>query len=201
MNDEIDRKYEHVNANDRITAEQMKLYVRGLLPEGERIQVEQQIEASDACLELFIAAVESEGADAAQTVQNPKMLLPDMELLEERVVSQLMAEQQQQKLDRADGIRSVPTIVEQEKSFRRSSWMQHPATHYTVAASITLLLLGSGTFVSFSQKLAQLDLDANAHKSIPPISAPADVQTESWSDKIVDQTGSWLDGLQAIRFK
>jgi len=26
-------------------------------------------------------------------------------------------------------------------------------------------------------------------------------QSESWSERIVNQTGSWLDGLQATRFK
>jgi hypothetical protein len=129
-------------------------------------------------------------------------MMPDMELLERRVMTQLMCEltPDDRHLEHPQ-LRQVTTTVVQEKPYRRGSWLQHPVTHYTIAASITLLLLGSGTFASFSQKLAQHELDLSMQQPKPVIAIQEDKRTESWSDKMVNQTGSWLDGLQAIRFK
>lgn len=207
MNDGNKRREDTSNMaglNEGINSDQMKRYVLGLLPEDEQLQIEQQIQASDACLELFMAMVETVEVEAALTLDETKPLSPDMERLEQRVVSQLLSEQKAMvpiELVQKEKLSQAPKQVAHEKSYRRTTWLQHPATHYTIAASITLLLLGSGTFSSFSQKLAQIDLDANVQKPKPSISVPVDEKSESWSDKIVDQTGSWLDGLQKIRFK
>ncbi|OBZ15656.1 zf-HC2 domain-containing protein [Bacillus sp. FJAT-26390] len=181
---------------EHISPDQMFCYVHDALQEDERMQVEQHLTACDSCLQLFIAIMESTENEA---ILSP----PDMELMEQRVVAQLVNEQ----LLHSDQTEQSPKTGEEKRKPRRlHHWLQHPATHYTIAASITLLLLASGTFASFSQKLAQLDVNLNVNMDDQPVQPPKqpgsrDKQSESWSDKIVDQTGLWLDGLQATRYK
>lgn len=187
--------------NEHISPDQMIRYVKGTLAGADRVRVEQQMTACDCCLKHFIAAVESSENEAESVfsshVNEPQ--LPDMKLLEQHVVAQLLSEERIHQA-RADGIRTPSILL--KKSSRLRVLLQHPVTHYTIAASITLLLLVSGTFASFSQKLAQLDMNENVQQAVnpsPPIAAGK--HSESWSDKIVDQTGSWLDGLRATRYK
>ncbi|MGM0884500.1 MAG: hypothetical protein ACQEXQ_26105 [Bacillota bacterium] len=194
--------HDHLNdADEHLSSDQMDHYVRNFLTEQERDWAERHLAACDACLQLFMSAVEPVEDEAVDdgSLREPSITMPDMELLEQRVVTQLIGEltPDDQHLEQF----SATTIVVQERPYRRGSWLQHPVTHYTIAASITLLLLGSGTFASFSQKLAQHELELNVQEPQPAIGIPLDKQTESWSDKMVSQTGSWLDGLQAIRFK
>lgn len=180
-----------------VSPDQMDRYVNDRLTEAERIEVERQLAACDFCMKLFIAAVESSEGEAQIGLPSLASELPDMEQLERRVVAQLVSERNVHQAY-ADAQRTAGTI--QEKSPRIRAWLQHPVTHYTLAASITLLLLVSGTFSSFSQRLAQFDMHENIMQAVPP--DPLEVkQSESWSDKMVDQTGSWLDGLIATRFK
>ncbi|RJE86026.1 hypothetical protein D3P07_18220 [Paenibacillus sp. 1011MAR3C5] len=82
----------------------------------------------------------------------------------------------------------------------RGSWLQHPVTHYTIAASITLMLLATGALTSFSESLQHLhEIDPN---QIPPYNVGAEWMAEpSWSDRLVNQAGNWLDGIQSWRFK
>jgi anti-sigma factor RsiW len=182
--------------NEHITPDQMFCYVNDALKEVERMQVEQHLTACDTCLQLFIAIMES--------TENEAFLPPlDMELMEDRVVAQLVSEQVLQS-EQAE----QPIKTSAKKPHRLYQWLQHPATHYTIAASITLLLLASGTFASFSQKLAQLDvnLNVNVNVNVKPAEPPKQPESttersESWSDKMVDQTGSWLDGLRETRYK
>ncbi|WP_054025885.1 hypothetical protein [Bacillus sp. FJAT-28004] len=188
---------------EHISPDQMFRYVNDRLIEAERVPVEQHLAACDFCLQLFITAIETAEGDlqpADTHLTNVRLTpIPDMERLEKRVVEQLRDEQEQYHIDAKQHV--APNTL-QEKPRRLRTWLQHPVTHYTIAASITLLLLASGTFASFSQKLAQLDMNENAQQDIspnPPVSASE--HTESWSDRIVDQTGSWLDGLKASRFR
>ena len=186
---------------EHVSPDQMIRYVNGTLAEAERVQVEQQMTACDCCLKQFVAAVES-SEDVVESVfpshvNEPQ--LPDMEQLEQRVVAQLLSEERIHQAQ-ADGLRTSGAL--QKKFPRLRAWLQHPVTHYTIAASITLLLLVTGTFASFSQKLAQLDMNENVQQAVPPYPPmAAGKHSESWSDKIVDQTGSWLDGLRAARYK
>lgn len=187
--------------NEHISPEQMIRYVNGTLAGAERVRVEQQMTACDCCLKHFIAAVELSEDEAESVfpsrVNEPQ--LPDMELLEQRIVARLLSEEGILQAQ-ADVLRTSSVL--QKKSPRLHAWLQHPVTHYAIAASITLLLLVSGTFASFSQKLALLDMSENVQQAVltnPPIAAGK--HSESWSDRIVDQTGSWLDGLRAARYK
>jgi len=188
---------------EHISPDQMFRYVNDRLIETERIPVEQHLAACDFCLQLFISAIETaEGdlqpLDIHSTNVQPTPI-PNMEQIEKRVVEQLMGEQEHYQIQ---GKQDAAPSTLQEKPRRLRTWLQHPVTHYTIAASITLLLLASGTFSSFSQKLALLDMNENEQQNIrpnPPVAAGE--HSESWSDRIVDQTGSWLDGLKASRFR
>ncbi|OMF29084.1 hypothetical protein BK133_18260 [Paenibacillus sp. FSL H8-0548] len=178
--------------NMHITPDQMQEYVNNRLPEAERAVVEQELSVCETCLELFIGFMND-----SEAVLQP--LQPDFDLMEQRVVAELVSEQ---------GLhRRQSNQVESDKRIQKSpsrvrTWLQHPVTHYTVAASITLLLLASGTFSSFSEKLVQRELNENKQQTMrPDPSEASNRQSESWSDRIVDQTGSWLDGLRASRFK
>lgn len=184
--------------NEHISPDQMFCYVNDALNEVERMQAELHLTACDSCLQLFIAIMES-------TENEVFLPSPDMELMEERVVAQLVSEQ---VLHSENAEQPLKTSEVKQKPRRLRQWLQHPATHYTIAASITLLLLASGTFASFSQKLAQLDVNLNVNINVnvqptePPMQPESTTkQSESWSDKMVNQTGSWLDGLQATRYK
>ncbi|WP_139990676.1 hypothetical protein [Paenibacillus paridis] len=175
--------------NDHVSPVQMLAYLKDRLPEADREQVERELTACDECLQLFIGMMES-------AENEPLSSQPDFAQMERRVVAQLISEQEPLE---QEGKAEKAGQASRKNSARLRLWLQHPATHYTIAASITLLLLASGTFASFSQKLAQLDLSEHEQVAVPP---PAVGRPSiSWSDKIVDQTGSWLDGLKASRFK
>ncbi|CAM4367330.1 hypothetical protein L1N85_22590 [Paenibacillus alkaliterrae] len=203
------------SAAEPICADEMNRYVCGRSTEQERAKVEQRLADCGHCLQLFMAELELMEAEwnngMAHAKYETQLAFPDMQRIEERVVSQLLRvgkPEQRPFLISLETNKTITAIAAQEKPYRRSNWLQHPVTQYTIAASITLLLLASGTFASFSQKLAELDLEVEAgaeqhtlqpHPSISAV--PADKPSESWSEKMVNQTGSWLDGLQAIRFK
>ncbi|MEV5026368.1 zf-HC2 domain-containing protein [Paenibacillus sp. LPE1-1-1.1] len=190
--------------NEHIPQHRMNQYVNDSLTEIERAEVERHLDGCDFCLGLFMAAMaSSEGEEHSSLYggdsKTSRIPLPDMALLEQRVVGQLLSEQE---LHEAKAEAPGLSAAKHEKPPRLRTWLQHPVTHYTIAASITLLLLFSGTFATFSQKLAQLDMNENMQESMPPKpQAGNDKYSESWSDKIVDQTGTWLDGLKATRFK
>ncbi|WP_028609498.1 hypothetical protein [Paenibacillus harenae] len=193
MNDTTWGHAEHdrnLTMHQHVTLEEMKHYVQGLLAEPERERIDQRLVECEACLALFMTVNGSEEAGAGGG-------LPDMLQLEQRVVSRLMNEQ---RLERERKTASEQLIVSHAKASRRGTWLQHPAVQYTIAASVTLMLLGSGTFAAFSQRLEERDLlESRAHH--PVANSPITGQAESWSDRMVSQTGSWLDGLQALRFK
>ncbi|MNZ95995.1 hypothetical protein D3C78_1151710 [compost metagenome] len=185
---------------EHVTESQMAGYVNGSLNEQERDYIDEQLAVCDVCLQLFMRTLEAAdgGNNESGAYQDAACTeLPNMEQMEQRVMGQLL--QEQRKAASSEPILEKP-IDAQEKPSRRVSWLQHPVTHYTIAASITLLLLGSGVFASFSQKMAEFDTYESMQQPTHT-STPIGEQTESWSDKMVNQTGSWLDGLQAMRFK
>lgn len=179
------------------SADQLQHYAGGLLTGLEEERVELHLAACDTCLQLFMIAIElQEESDNASLTSSSKhepiadgkhrKQLPDMRQLEEQVIAQLMGEKQ----------RSSPPAAIPPSIRRRRTWLQHPVTHYTIAASITIMLLGSGVLASFSEKLQQYD-------QIPYTATPewSESAAESWSEKMINRTSSWLDGLQAARFK
>ncbi|MFD0590484.1 zf-HC2 domain-containing protein [Paenibacillus sp. GCM10027627] len=124
--------------------------------------------------------------------------------------AKLEAERAQNDIPHGDNYEQklVPKELQKEQPIERDqrskkkkydSWLQHPATHYTIAASITILLLATGALASFSEGLQRLD---KVEQQEPPYSIGSEwVNQPTWSDRLVDQAGSWLDGVQKWRFK
>ncbi|MEF2248427.1 hypothetical protein [Paenibacillus sp. IITD108] len=78
---------------------------------------------------------------------------------------------------------------------RRRLWLSLPIVQYSIAASITLLLLATGVLSGLSQQVGDLAEHAkdNRYKESEPM-----VQT--WSDEMVSKASRWLDGLHQYRY-
>lgn len=156
----------------------------------------------DAVMTALMRADEQQAAESSPSVK----VVPSPVL--DRTPAVLVEEHVQEPLKPAPELKEAHRETQQEKEKQeqmhprreRGSWLQHPAVHYTIAASITLMLLATGALTSFSESLQQLqEKDRN---NIPPQHVGAEWMTEpTWSDRLVDQAGNWLDGIQSWRFK
>ncbi|WP_338553957.1 zf-HC2 domain-containing protein [Paenibacillus sp. KS-LC4] len=191
----------HVN---HVEASLLEQYVANLLSEPEREQIERQLAGCDECLERFMYVLEADMAGAEFTSKlhaegasplNLAIELPDFEQMGSKLSRQLFgpSESEKQQL-------SMPGPFLQEKSFRRRSWLQHPATHYTAAAVITLLLLGTGVLNNISQELEKIDHSRLQHKEEQFI-RDKEQRESSWSQQMMNRTSLWLDGIASKRFK
>ncbi|MDQ6420168.1 hypothetical protein RB620_12035 [Paenibacillus sp. LHD-117] len=184
--------------SEHITKVDMQRYASGTLAEAERGRVDAELLGCEECLRLFMSVLDGEaGAGEADTAVNARheLPMPDMRALEDKVVAGLM-------LAEAGGATGIdkPRASNAGQNTRRSSWIQNPVAQYTIAASITLLLLASGALAGFSERLGKLDEN---NVAMPPQTSVDSAWTKgpSWSDQLVNRTGSWLDGIQASRFK
>jgi len=143
--------------------------------------------------------------DAAESSPSIKVV-PSLE--RDRMPAALKVERAEEPPKPAEELQEAHSETQQEKEKQaqrhprreRGSWLQHPAVHYTIAASITLMLLATGALTSFSESLQQLQ--EKDRSNIPPQHVGAEWMTEpTWSDRLVDQAGNWLDGIQSWRFK
>jgi hypothetical protein len=147
----------------------------------------------EQCLGLLMRMLESESNSGAG--EERAVPLPDLQAMEDRVIAELkQAELAEPPMSLRSTLQSKPAAA------RRVSWIQRPAWQYTIAASITLLLLASGALAGFSQSLEKLDESRVAMPSQSDIDN-AWSNGPSWSEQLVNRTGSWLDGIQASRFK
>ncbi len=185
----------------------MQRYVSNKLSEADRECAERHITACDDCMQRFITAVELEDGLA-------DLNTADWDRVEEKVISELheMFPGFEEQVPNSNPTIHSKTSQQSKqppnqstdthsKASRKRSWIQHPITHYVIAASITLLLLASGLFSSFSETLMQIDYEAQKDTYPGSWSAVETVPTESWSHKMMERTGSWLNGLQDARFK
>jgi anti-sigma factor RsiW len=174
-----------------LRAADLEAYVRNELTEQERDRVELHIAACEPCLMMLMSAVEAEeaeGSGAAEAGDTSKTTVdvPDMKRLGKRVIDILFAEEARKK-----------PIMRAEPA-RRQSLLQRPAIHFTAAAAITLLLLGTGTFSGISAKLGELDSHSVPVEQTIEKEQP---QGPTWSDQMVNRTTSWFDKLEKDRFK
>lgn len=176
----MNNQQQDLHHEDMVT---MRLYVLGELAETDHERIEQHLLACEACLLLFMNAIEAEQSVIASYSQ-----LPDMEKLGRQVRDVLLSEQ------KSDEAMSSELPIVQERSYRRRTWLQHPATHFTAAAAITLLLLGTGSFNGVADRLTELDRKVMQEEQV------MQEQDPTWSDRMVTRTLTWLEGIQANRF-
>ncbi|MCR2805287.1 hypothetical protein [Paenibacillus soyae] len=215
--------------NGHLSMEQLHKYIRNELSPSEREQADQELLECEGCMWRFAAAMkEAErgelpivpddglpdmfhleervmaellGSSASlaerHAEQDTTALLPGQELAEAahtKTTARPRLGDERHQLDQPQ------TLAQSKVPNRRGSWLQHPVTHYAIAASVTLLLVATGALAGFSEKLQHID-EADGAAARPPFSASAEWRDEpSWSDRLVHQAGSFLDGVQALRF-
>ncbi|RUT36042.1 hypothetical protein EJP77_03335 [Paenibacillus zeisoli] len=132
-------------------------YILGELSTNKQAELEQMLIEDEAVLIEYLEVLESMDEELPE--------LPNTNDFTDRVMKALPL---------TDSSAAPPKPV---KADSRWSWIKHPITHYTVAASITLLLITSGFFDQ---------LTINADDMVKEDSKP---YSEQWMNKAT----SWLD--------
>jgi len=205
-------KANHMDEQEQhISVKLMQQYVNNELTAELREQTEQHLEQCELCLQRFMEAVENSqmlaaglpALTAAEYVTGQAAELYEgadeseaLKRIEQSVMAQLAKESLGASTRPAAEPR-LPSVTYGKK--RRRSWVQHPAAQYTIAASITLLLIGSGSFSAFTAKLAQID--QHDKLAIEITAAELERLGPTWSDEMLGRTSSWIDSLQSKRFK
>lgn len=213
--------------NGHLTVEQLRKYIRNELSPSERELADQELLVCEGCMWRFVTAMEE--AERGELTIIPDDELPDMAQLEERVMAELIGNSATMAVRAEEQVIAapMPSVQETQEAAvpatsplsngemrrhgrqtpphrhaprRRGSWLQHPVTHYAIAASITLLLVATGALTGFSEKMQHIE-EADGAEPKPHLSIGAEWRNEpSWSDRLVHQAGSFLDGVQALRF-
>ncbi|WP_336790870.1 zf-HC2 domain-containing protein [Paenibacillus sp. MMO-177] len=178
---------------EHVTAAELTAYIHDELAERKREEIELHIAACEPCMVLFMTAIEaSEAGESDPASDGPakaREAIPDMKKLGKRVIDVLLAE----------SARKNPVM--RAEPARRQSFLQRPVVHFTAAAAITLLLLGTGTFSGISAKLGEMDSHSAATGQTIEKDAEQPPQGPTWSDRMVTRTSTWFDKLEKDRFK
>jgi len=166
-----------------VTAEQLKEFING--HDSKREWVEEHIQQCESCLMLFIRELDV-------TEQQPARL--DWNELENNVMTAIHNETFAASSVQRQPAASKPDIARPRP---RSTWFRHPTFHYSLAASITLLLLVTGALDGLSQQVSYISEHAKSNYAM-------ERETSSrapWSEEVMSKTSQWLDGIQEYRFK
>ncbi|SDE32749.1 hypothetical protein SAMN02799630_05171 [Paenibacillus sp. UNCCL117] len=148
-------------------------YASDRLTPEERQLCEVHLEQCDECLELYMHALDKQSGDIPE---------PDMERLTQAALSRW------DEYTGADPAGSTARCGSSPDRDERRSWMRHPVFHYTVAASITLMLMGSGVFQVFTQQASAWgDIGSQLEKQQRP---------PSWSEQLMERTTGWLAAIR-----
>ena len=173
-----------------VTVEQLKEFINDqLLPDNRREWMEAHIQQCELCLQLFMQELDV-------TEQQPAQ--PDWTELENNV---MMAIHNEAIAASGVQIQQMQSAVRENNAAKRrprSTWLSHPITHYSLAASITLLLLVTGVLGGLSQQVSNMEeyVQSNRHIEEEPTA-----RTSTWSEEMMSRTSQWLDGIQEFRFK
>ncbi|MCU6710718.1 hypothetical protein M6D81_18670 [Paenibacillus sp. J5C_2022] len=188
----------------------MLKYRDGMLDRAYRDKVDGALASCEECLAVFMAVLEAKdsrrGDENDEAVNSPWIpAMPDMEKMADSVIDGLLCEEGERlgsdeyaeggnRQDNCDSPIARTTV-------RRRTWLQHPAAHYTIAASITLMLLASGAFAGLSEKLRELDMASGNVPGYEAVHEPQEIPEPSWSERMLNRTGSWIDRIQSARFQ
>jgi predicted anti-sigma-YlaC factor YlaD len=136
--------------------DEWKKYVNDELGQDLRVQYETHLYQCDQCLDIYL-----------QTVAEAESILPVMS-------------------DEAEFTDSIMALITEDKQrqSKKKRFLQSPLFHYSIAAAMTLILMGTGVFQSFAQYTSELQNMEFQGKSV------------SMTEKIVDKTFTWMDSLE-----
>jgi predicted anti-sigma-YlaC factor YlaD len=137
------------------------LFIKGNLDESERESQEQHLNECDQCLQSYMEAMEQTAS--LPQLENEQLFTDDLM----KVIGEIKQEA------------TVPTNA------RRKTKTNHRQTilHYTAAAAVTLLLMGSGVFQQMYMQSAQISIDTLKHRE------------ESLSDKLMKKASVMLNSI------
>jgi len=134
-------------------------YIRGTLGEEERLEMEKLLFASDEEMEQYLYAMDSLEGELPEP--------EDHDVFAERMMQQLYG-------------KPVQHSPKGKVKPRHKHWYEHPMFHYTIAASITFILLMSGVFQN---------LTGGSHALLEQPSG-------SFTESMIQTAFSWLDALK-----
>ncbi|NOU95000.1 hypothetical protein GC093_17485 [Paenibacillus sp. LMG 31456] len=171
------------------TLEQWDLYAGERLSEEESLAYETHLSSCDSCLELYMQSLEC-AADSYP------MLQADAEFAE-AVMGRISREESMASPA------SIPLELIKSSTVRRTpAFTRHPLFHYTVAAAITIILMGSGAFQSLTERIGHLETAAEAmDQSQAQGETPKVNERTSVSYKIMEKTIVMLDSIQPKQAK
>ncbi|MEK8133097.1 hypothetical protein WMW72_35065 [Paenibacillus filicis] len=147
-----------------------RLYTEDRLGPDDRERCDHHLLTCDACLDVYLRCVEQ---------MSESLPVPDMDVFAETAMLHWAEQTAQASISSSKEAKGC--------SDKRRSWMRHPVFHYTVAAAITLILMGSGVFQIFTQQASAWDANASDWmKQHPP----------SWSEQLMEQTVGLIAALQ-----
>ncbi len=147
------------------TLNQWQAYIQG--DELDRASMDNHLLECDACMEIYVIVLEELNEILPQ--------ITNIKAFSDKVFTE---------------IKSLPyknTITQQAQSNKR--WYTNTFFHYTIAASLTILLVGSGIFDQMFERVSQISQQTEqAQKSMV-------------SDPLTNKAGQWLDAIPAKHAK
>jgi len=136
--------------------DEWKKYVNDELGQDLRVQYETHLYQCDQCLDIYL-----------QAVAEAETILPVMS-------------------DEAEFTDSIMALITEDKQrqSKKKRFLQSSLFHYSIAAAMTLVLMGTGVFQSIAQYTSELQNMGFQGKSV------------SMTEKIVDKTFTWMDSLE-----
>ena len=161
------------SGDDQIRREQAKAYIEGQADAVEREDWEQLLLEDEETFALYMEMLDELQED-----------LPSLEN-SSAFVERVMEDWRTGNV--ADSAR-VEQVLIKEEGPRRYHWYEKTVFHYTVAASLTLLIMSSGMF----DKLLTGEME---------LIVPKKDQSPSYSEQMMQATSGWLDHLMDGRQK
>ncbi|SDT34420.1 hypothetical protein SAMN05444162_3903 [Paenibacillaceae bacterium GAS479] len=186
-------------------------YAAGSALGPERIAMEQHLAGCNSCLGLFMEVLEAvpplnSAAQVASANSLTHAVVPDAMQLSRPITlpspgesfSGGFAPEGSLPRVREAVLRQLAEESAGRNRRRRRAWARHPAFHYGLAATLTVLLLLSGTLGELTR---DLEGDLPREFEEPPAQMEFHSKRESWSSKVVGRTSAWLHEWQSVRFK
>lgn len=166
------------------TLEQWTRYVmqEPTMLQEEQLAYEEHLNGCDVCLELYMQSLDlASSSYPVWTGQQAAF---------ERMMNELQPIVPQEAALSPEPLRKQEPM---EKKFR--AWLRHPIFHYAVAASITMLLMGSGAFQTIMDRIEHENAQGEALHARLPDQGEIE-QHIPVSQMIMNKTIVMLDSIQ-----